>query len=1184
MAALSADVLTDLERDNARLSAELQVLRDRLAGSAEILRTIASAPEDAARSLQHIAETSARLFGAPSVSIQLAKDGEWGEAYGFGDSARSIRSAVPLAEIRVGGRNMPGIVISENRQIHIPDLDHPDPSLADFPGLPHARAAGTRTMCGTPLKRGQKAIGVLIVYRDQLLPFTREELGLQQSFADQAVIAIENARLFNETQEALERQTASADILRVIASSPSDAQPVFEAIATTSNRLIGGVVTAVFRFVDGVTHLAAFTPTTPIADEVLSASFPRPVGEFSPLEWVRNGEAAQVADTENSPEVRDIARARGYRSLLLSPLMSKGKPIGVISVTRAKPGTFADHDVQLLKTFADQAVIAIENVRLFNETQEALERQTATADILKVIASSPTDVQPVFDVIVERAVRLCGARMGRVYRFGGDVIQMVAGHGLSVPGRDKVQQVFPRPATDDTIVGQVMLSRRPYILADIRDEPSVPALSRQMIQALGTRSQVTMPMLLARQPIGAITVGWSEPRAYKDQQITLLQTFADQAVIAIENVRLFNETREALERQTATADILNVIASSPSDVQPVFKAIATSANKLIGGYSTAVLRFVSDEVHVAAFTPTNPTADDALKTSFPRPLADFPAFILVRDGQTVELTDTESQDVPRLLRDLARLRGYRSMLFTPLISSGTQLGLISVTRKDPGSFAAHHVQLVRTFADQAVIAIENVRLFDEVQERTRELQESLEYQTATADVLNVISRSTTNVQAAFDAIAMSAARLFAPCETTLCTVHDGQLHWRATASLGRPVEAIERVRSIYPIPFDPENSPSSRAIQERRIIEITDAMSPGTPDNTRRAQSAGEFRSITFVPLVRDGIGIGTIILTHPEAGFKLSPKQLALVQTFADQAVIAIENARLFDELQERTKELSRSLDDLRTAQDRLVQTEKLASLGQLTAGIAHEIKNPLNFVNNFSAMSAELTSELSEALKSASLSSKLRQEVDELTRMLKDNLDKVVQHGKRADSIVKNMLLHSRQGSGEHRLADINALLDESLNLAYHGARAEKPQFDVTLRREFDQTAGTLELFPQEITRVFLNLISNGFYALTKRKTDNGEVPFEPVLSAATRNLGDSVEIRIRDNGTGIPAEVKEKMFNPFFTTKPAGEGTGLGLSMSYDIIVKQHGGKIDVETQAGQFTEFRIVLPRARGLSQL
>ncbi len=268
----------------------------------------------------------------------------------------------------------------------------------------------------------------------------------------------------------------------------------------------------------------------------------------------------------------------------------------------ANPGHSPSNHIDLLKTFADQAVIAIENVRLFNETQEALERQTATAEILKVIASSPSDVQPVFDVIVERAVRLCGARMGRVYRYDGGVIQMVAGHGLSAPGLGKVQQVFPRPATDDTIAGQVMLSHRPYFVTDIQHDDSVPPLSRQMIEALGTRSQVTVPMLRAGEAIGAITVGWADPGAFGDQQVSLLQTFADQAVIAIENVRLFNETREALERQTATADILKVIACSPSDVQPVFEAIAASANRLIGGFSTAVFRFVdgiasSDGIH-----------------------------------------------------------------------------------------------------------------------------------------------------------------------------------------------------------------------------------------------------------------------------------------------------------------------------------------------------------------------------------------------------------------------------------------------------------------------------------------------------------------------------------------------------------------------------------------------------------
>jgi signal transduction histidine kinase len=331
---------------------------------------------------------------------------------------------------------------------------------------------------------------------------------------------------------------------------------------------------------------------------------------------------------------------------------------------------------------------------------------------------------------------------------------------------------------------------------------------------------------------------------------------------------------------------------------------------------------------------------------------------------------------------------------------------------------------------------------------------------------------------------------------------------------------------------------------------------------------------------MRDGTVEGTLLLGRPDPG-PFSQRQIDLVQTFADQAVIAIENVRLFEQVQERTKELSLSLDELRTAQDRLVQTEKLASLGQLTAGIAHEIKNPLNFVNNFSSLSAELIDELNDVLKPAALDDKTREEIDELTHMLKSNLEKVVQHGKRADSIVKNMLLHSREGSGEHRPADINAIVEESLNLAYHGARAEKSGFNITLRRDFDPAAGMIDLYPQEITRVFLNLISNGFYAANKRKEtgkEAGEPDFEPTLSAATKSLGNKVEIRIRDNGTGIPREVKEKMFNPFFTTKPAGEGTGLGLSMSHDIIVKQHGGKIDVATEPGVFTEFVITLPRA------
>ena len=378
------------------------------------------------------------------------------------------------------------------------------------------------------------------------------------------------------------------------------------------------------------------------------------------------------------------------------------------------------------------------------------------------------------------------------------------------------------------------------------------------------------------------------------------------------------------------------------------------------------------------------------------------------------------------------------------------------------------------------------------------------------------------------------------------------------------------------IPIQPERgSAFGRALLEGRAVHIPDVKVD--PEYTSvEMQRLGDYRTVLSVPMLREGVSTGVLSLGRSDVR-PFTDKQIELATTFADQAAIAIENVRLFERVEARTRELAASLEDLRTTQDRLVQTQKLASLGQLTAGIAHEIKNPLNFVNNFSVVSSELIDELRDTLKGP-LDDKARAEINELTDTLRSNLDKVVQHGKRADAIVKNMLLHSREGSGEHRLVDINTLVEESLNLAYHGARAEKQGFTITLERSLDPAAGAADVFPQDITRALLNLISNGFYAATKRKTDANGGDYEPTLTAATKNLGDRVEITIRDNGTGIPPEVKEKMFNPFFTTKPAGEGTGLGLSISHDIIVKQHGGSIEVDTQPGEFTELRIILPRA------
>jgi signal transduction histidine kinase len=402
--------------------------------------------------------------------------------------------------------------------------------------------------------------------------------------------------------------------------------------------------------------------------------------------------------------------------------------------------------------------------------------------------------------------------------------------------------------------------------------------------------------------------------------------------------------------------------------------------------------------------------------------------------------------------------------------------------------------------------------------------------------------------------------------------------YQRVATYGFSDDFAELVKNL---PVRPERGTATgRALLEGKVVHIPDVRAD--PDYTfAPAQKPGGFRTALTVPMLRDGTTIGVLGLTRREVR-PFTDKQIELVSTFADQAAIAIENVRLFESVEARTRELAASLEDLRTTQDRLVQTQKLASLGQLTAGIAHEIKNPLNFVNNFSAVSVELIDELRQALSGAHLDSKLRAEISEIADTLQGNLDKVVQHGKRADAIVKNMLLHSREGSGEHRPVDINALVEESLNLAYHGARAEKQGFNITLERSLDPAAGQADVFPQDITRVLLNLISNGFYAATKRKAQADGDGYEPTLAAGTRSLGDRVEISVRDNGTGLPPEVKEKMFNPFFTTKPAGEGTGLGLSISHDIIVKQHGGSIEVDTKPGEFTKIRIILPRAAMLS--
>jgi GAF domain-containing protein len=1064
-------------------------------------------------------------------------------------------------------------------------------------GEPNRRAlvdlGGARSLLAVPLLRDERVVGNVMIFRQEQRPFSEKQITLLQQFAAQAVIAIENARLLGELRESLQQQTATSEVLQVISSSPGDLAPVFDKMLENATRVCGAEFGSMNLVDDDQVRQAALYNPPPALAAVRANRVFRPHSQSSLATAIRTKQAVQIADLRTNPAYLERSEATveladlgGARTIAAVPMLREDEVIGVITIFRQEVRPFPEKQIELLSNFAKQAVIAIENARLLKELRqrtadlsESLQQQTATSEVLQIISSSPSDLAPVFDKMLENATGVCGAEFGSMWLIEDGTARQVALYNappaLAAARTNRVLRPHPQGPMAIAID-----TKQAVQIPDMRTTPGY--LERQqttleLVELAGARTVTVVPMLRENEVIGAITIYRQEVRPFTDKQIELVSNFARQAVIAIENARLLRELRqrtadlsESLQQQTATADVLKVIASSPTEVGPVLEAIVESACQLCESDDATVALKDGDELVFKAQHGSIPVVWDRIPIN--RQMVTGRAVI---DGQPVHVSDLyghEGEGFPDA-REFARQTNVHTVLSVPLLREGESIGVITLRRTAVLPFSDKQIALLKTFADQSVIAIGNVRLFDEVQAKTRDLEESLQFQTASADVLKVISRSPDALQPVFDVIVETSRELCRAQASTIFTLRDDKFH--VAAFSGAQTELLQHMKD-HPIAIDQKGSALARSAREKRTVYI-----PNTMEDPEFGEGGfigiGGPRATLTVPLMRDGEVIGGITLRQSHLT-PFTPRQIEAIESFADQAEIAISNVSLFEQVQQRTRELSKSLDDLRTAQDRLIQTEKLASLGQLTAGIAHEIKNPLNFVNNFAALSAELTDELKDHLNSTMLADATRKEVDELTGLLKDNLRKVVQHGKRADSIVKNMLLHSREGSGEHRATDVNALVDESLNLAYHGARAEKPQFNVTLERDFDAAAGSADVFPQEITRVLLNLISNGFYAVAKRKADNGGAEFEPTVRATTLARGDHIEIRIRDNGTGIPEHVREKMFNPFFTTKPAGEGTGLGLSMSHDIIVKQHGGTIEVDTEPGSFTEFRVVLPRA------
>ena len=1149
----------------------------------EVLQVISRSAFDLQTVFDTIAENAVRLCEAERAFI-FRFDGKVLRAVSTYNVGPELREFVDRNPIAPGRHSISARAAFERRTVHIPDVQ----ADLDYAYATRDREL-LRTMLAVPMLKGDELVGTITIYRLEVKPFTDKQTELVQNFAAQAVIVIENTRLLNglrqrtdDLTELLEQQTATSEVLSIISSSPGELEPVFQTMLEKAVRICQATFGNIYRWDGHEVELVAShnvrrafaehrrrSPYRPSEDN----AFGRMIATKTLVHAI--DAAAERAYTERrEPGVVAAVELGGVRTYVAVPLLKDGGLIGVLTVYRKEVRPFTDKQIELLSNFAAQAVIAIENTRLLSELRQSLEQQTATSNVLEVISRSAFDLQAVFETVAESSVRLCGADRAFIFRYDGELLRMIAAYNSPSEFKEWVAQHPIRPGRHSGSA-RAALERRTIHIPDVRADPEYTYGAKT---AEAIRTILGVPILKGDELLGVMMIYRLEVRPFTDKQIALVETFADQAAIAIENVRLFDAVQqrtsalsEALEQQTATSDVLNVMSRSTFQLQPVLDTIVQTASRLCDAEFALIFRLQDGEYHLAA--ANNATAI-FVQHAATNPIAPGRGSLIGRtalEQKTVHLPDCLA-DPEYNYFEYQSSGQYRTMLGVPLLREGIPIGAIGLMRSVVKPFTEKQIELVTTFADQAVIAIENVRLFDDVQKRTQELTEALQQQTATADVLKVISRSAFDLHIVLDTLLQSAARLCEADQGTI-TQRKGDTFYRSV-SYGFSAAFAEYVKD-RPVELGRDTA-TGRALLEGKVIHIADVQAD--PDYTwTEAQRLGDFRTILGVPMLREGVPVGVLTLTRTEVR-PFTDKQIELVATFADQAAIAIENVRLFESVEARTRELAKSLEDLRTAQDRLVQTEKLASLGQLTAGIAHEIKNPLNFVNNFSAVSVELIDELREALGGTHLDNKLRAEITEIADTLQGNLDKVIQHGKRADAIVKNMLLHSRQGSGEHRLVDINALVEESLNLAYHGARAEKQGFNMTLERSFDPAAGEVDLFPQEITRVLLNLISNGFYAATKRKAEANGGGYEPTLSAATKSLGDSVEIRVRDNGTGIAPEVKEKLFSPFFTTKPAGEGTGLGLSISHDIIVKQHGGSIEVNTQLGEFTEFRIVLPRA------